>query len=87
MGRRGWARGYYQLAPAGLGSSYAREVAFALRWQVGAAHEVVVYGAGGLAALGDGPDDEGLAATGVACGEDAGHAGGIAVAGLDAAAQ
>ncbi len=44
--------------------------------QVGAAHEEAVALAGGAAASVDGPDDEGLAPSHVAGGEDAGQVGG-----------
>lgn len=39
------------------------------------AHEVVVNAAGGAAAFGNGPDDQGLAALHIARGKDARHAG------------
>jgi hypothetical protein len=47
--------------------------------------QVGVDVAGGLAAVGDGPDDQALAALGVAGGEDAGNGGGE-LGGLDVAA-
>src|SRR6187399_3053830 len=45
-------------------------------WQIRRTHEVFIHTAGGLAAFGDGPDNQGLAAAHIACAEnprDAGH--------------
>ena len=50
------------------------------------AGEVGVYGAGGFAAFGDGPDDEGLAAAHVAGGEDAWFGGLVVGGGFDVSA-
>ena len=50
------------------------------------AGEVDVYGAGGFAAFGDGPDDEGLAAAHVAGGENARLGGLVVGVGFDVAA-
>src|ERR1022692_538122 len=49
--------------------------------QLAGAHQVLVDVAGGVAAFGDGPDDQGLAAAHVAGGEDAGDGGHVVPAG------
>ena len=75
--RRRWRRGF-QLVEISLGEIAGKILADErqrLR-QVGGTHEVFVHAAGGLAAFGDGPDNEGLAAAHVARAEnsrDAGH--------------
>src|SRR5690606_22850211 len=56
------------------------------RSELAAAHQVQIDAAGGLAAVGDGPDDQGLPALAVAGGEHAGDAGHEAIVDLQVAA-
>jgi len=44
-------------------------------WQIRRTHEVFIHTAGGLAAFGDGPDNQGLAAAHIACAENPRNAG------------
>ena len=60
-----------QMLWAGDGLPAGQVAAFFL-WQVVAAHEKAVHGVCRFPALGNGPDDQGLAASGVAGGKDAG---------------
>src|SRR4051812_17745847 len=69
-----------QLLPPG-------EIAGVDAGEIGHAHEIFVYCAGGFAAFVDGPDDERLTAAQVAGGEDAFQAGHVVAAGLHVAAR
>lgn len=58
------------VAPALPGTGEQLIAAHVGRGQIGTAHEMLIDGAGGAAALGDGPDDQRRAAAHVAAGED-----------------
>ncbi len=77
--RVGWARRFFIGRLGGL----SEEFDFG---EVGGAHEELIDAAGGLTAFGDSPDDEGLTASHITCGEDGRDGGHVVFVGFDISA-